>query len=777
MKKIAVCSFLWLVCSMFSFKTYSQHQLDPVDYVNPLVGTLSKFELSNGNTYPAIAMPWGMNFWTPQTGKMGSGWPYSYTDDKIRGFKQTHQPSPWMNDYGQFSLMPVTGKAVFDEDERASWFSHKAEIVKPHYYKVYLADYDVVTEMASTERSVIFRFTFPESDNSYIVADAFDKGSHVKIIPSENKITGYTTKNNGGVPDNFKNYFVIKFDKPFTYKAIVRNGQINEMGLEAEDNHTGAIIGFSTTKGEKVHARVASSFISLEQAELNLKEQGNNSFDNIVKTGRNTWNKVLNKIDIDDDNIDNLKTFYSCLYRTLLFPRNLSEIDANGQIIHYSPYNGKILPGYMFTDTGFWDSFRSLFPFLNLVYPSESIKMQEGLINTYKESGFLPEWSSPGHRQIMVGNNSASVVADAYIKGLRDYDINILYEAMLHGANAVHPEINTVGRIGHQYYNKLGYIPCDVKVGENAARTLEFAYDDWAIYQLGKKLNRPEKEINLYAQRAMNYKNLYDPAYKLMRGRLENGKFKEPFDPGYWGGDFTEGNSWHYSWSVFHDPQGLIDLMGGKKEFNNMLDSLFVTPPTLTGGYGSIIHEMREMQIMNMGQYAHGNQPAQHIIYLYNYSGQPWKTQYWAREVMDKLYTSAPDGYCGDEDNGQTSAWYVCSALGFYTVCPGTDEYVIGSPLFRKATINLENGKKIVIGAENNSDANRYISSMLLNGAPYTKNYITHKDLTEGAFIEYKMSAVPNKERGILDTDKPYSFSTELKIENRKLSKEINKKK
>ena len=747
-------------------------QAELVDYVNPLVGTQSKISLSTGNTYPAIAMPWGMNFWMPQTGKMGDGWAYTYDADKIRGFKQTHQPSPWINDYGQFAIMPVTGKAVFNQDERASWFAHKAEVAKPYYYKVYLADHDVVTEIAPTERAAMFRFTFPENDKSFVVVDAFDKGSYVKIIPGENKIVGYTTKNSGGVPENFKNYFVIVFDKPFTYKASVASGVITEGGLEVSDNHAGGIIGFATKRGEKVHARIASSFISAEQAELNLKELGKDSFDQIAQKGRDQWNKVLGRIVVEDDNIDNLRTFYSCLYRSVLFPRSFYEIDAEGKTVHYSPYNGEVLPGYMFTDTGFWDTFRCLFPFLNLMYPDMNTKMQEGLANTYKESGFLPEWASPGHRGCMVGNNSASVVADAYLKGLRGYDIETLWQAVIHGANAVHPKVKSTGRLGWEYYNKLGYVPYDVKINENAARTLEYAYDDWCIYQLGKKLGKPAKEIDIYAKRAMNYKNLFDPEHKLMRGKNQDGKFQSPFNPLKWGDAFTEGNSWHYTWSVFHDPQGLIDLMGGKTGFNQMMDSVFNVPPLFDESYyGGVIHEIREMQIMNMGNYAHGNQPIQHMIYMYNYSAEPWKAQYRVREVMDKLYTPNPDGYCGDEDNGQTSAWYVFSAVGFYPVCPGTDEYILGSPLFKKVTLNLDNGNKVVVNAKDNNKANRYVQSMTVDGQSYTKNYLTQDQLMKGATVNFQMAPNPNQSRGVNDSDLPYSFSNELKSTNTKNKK------
>ena len=753
MKKIFMGAALCLLASLQAVAGSTKKEV--VDYVNPLVGTESKFELSTGNTYPAIAMPWGMNFWMPQTGKMGNGWAYVYWHDKIRGFKQTHQPSPWINDYGQFSIMPETGEPVFDEEKRASWFSHKAEVAKPYYYRAYLADYDVVAEMAPTERACAMRFTFPETDKANIVVDAFDRGSHVQVIPEKRMIVGYTTRNSGGVPDNFKNYFVLVFDKPFTYKATVASGNISEGKLTVTDNHAGAIVGFKTRRGEQVGVRVASSFISPEQALLNLNELGNDTFDEVAARGRKAWNDVLGRIEVDDDNTDHLRTFYSCLYRSVLFPRSFYEKDAEGKVMHYSPYNGQVLPGYMFTDTGFWDTFRCLFPFLNMMYPSMNQKMQEGLVNAYLESGFLPEWASPGHRGCMVGNNSASIVADAYMKGLRGYDIDKLWEAVLHGANSVHPKVSSTGRAGFELYNKMGYVPCD-KLNQSVARTLEYAYDDWCIYTLGKALGRPEKEIKVYAQRAMNYRNVFDPSIRLMRGKDSKGNFETPFNPTDWTRSFTEGDTWHWTWCVFHDPQGLIDIMGGKDSFNQMMDSTFIVPPVAKE---RMIHEEREMQVMNMGQYAHGNQPIQHMIYLYNYSGQPWKTQYWIREVMDKLYSAHADGYCGDEDNGQTSAWYVFSALGFYPVCPGTDQYIVGTPYFDEVKIHLENGKTLEIDADNNSTANRYIQRATLNGQPHTKNYFTHADLMNGGKIEFEMGAKPNTQRGTTDECFPYSFS------------------
>jgi len=756
------------LCLLFSITAYGQNQKvnDLADLVNPLMGTQSKVDMSNGNTYPDIALPWGMNSWTPQTGKNGDGWQYTYDADKIRGFKQTHQPSPWMNDYGVFSIMPVTKKMVYKENDRASWFSHKAEIAKPYYYSVYLADADVTTEITPTERAAQFRFTYPKTDSSFIVIDAFDRASYIKILPKEQKIIGYSTRYARGKYPNFKDYFVIYIDKPFTYssvKIVPRNATQTTAqpdSLATESYHSIGIVGFKTQKGEQVHLKVASSFISFEQAELNLKrELANDNFDATKQKAKEVWNKTLSRVAVDGGTTDQYKTFYSCLYRMLFFPNKLYEIDAKNQIVHWSPYNGKVLPGYMFGGTGFWDTFRALYPFLNLMYPSIVKEMQEGLINDYKEGGWLPEWSSPGYADIMVGNNSASVVAEAYLKGGRGYDIKTLYEALVHDANNEGP-MHAVGRFGVNYYNTLGYVPYDAKIDENAARTLEYAYDDYAIYELGKAIGRPKDEIEVYRKRAMNYKNLFDPQTGLMRGKNKDGSFETPFNPFEWGDAFTEGNSWHYTWGVFQDIQGLVDLMGGKKKFVAKLDSVFSLPPIFdTTYYHEVIHEIREMQVAGMGQYAHGNQPIQHMIYLYGYGGEPWKTQYWARETMNRMYKATPDGYCGDEDNGQTSAWYVFSAIGFYPVTPASDQYVLGAPLFKKITLSLENGKKVIINAPANSAVNKYINTMLYNGRLYDKNWLNHSRLMKGPVIDLKMTAQPNKNRGIKDDDVPFSLS------------------
>ena len=710
---------------------------EPADYVSTLTGTLSHHAFSTGNTYPAVALPWGMNFWTPQNGRMGDGWAYRYDQNWIRGFKQTHQPSPWINDYGQFVIMPVNDARYVDEDSRASYISHKSETAKPYYYQAYLADHDINAELTPTERAAAFRFTYPESGNSGIVIDALDKGSYIKVIPEENAIVGYTTKNSGGVPENFRNWFVIKFDKPIEGHTLWAGPQkALQGGTEYEGEHALASVSFATERGEVVNLQAASSFISLEQAWRNLAEAEGRSFDEIKAAARDRWNEVLSRIEVGGGTQEQYRTFYSCLYRATLFPRKFYEIDADGNPVHYSPYNGQICDGYLYTDTGFWDTFRALFPLLNLVYPSVNEEIQQGLANVARENEFLPEWASPGHRGCMVGNNSASVVADAILKGITpEKDWQTLYDCIVYGTEHVHPEVSSTGRLGHEYYNELGYIPYNVGIHESVARTLEYAYNDWCILQLAKKLGRPQEELDKWEARSNNWKNVFDPSHNLMRGRNLDGSFQEPFSPYKWGGAFTEGNAWHYTWSVFHDVDGLAEAMGGKEVFGQMLDSVFVVPPIYDDSYyGYRIHEITEMQVANMGNYAHGNQPAQHMIYLYNWAGQPQKTQKWVREVMDRLYSSTPDGYCGDEDNGQTSAWYVFSALGFYPVCPGSGEYVVGTPLFERALIHLENGETLEINAEGDCP---YIEGIEIDGRAHDSWFFDHDVLTSGAEITF----------------------------------------
>ncbi len=740
----------------------------PVDLVNPLMGTDSDYTLSYGNTYPAVAVPWGMNFWTPVTGKTNSGWGYTYDANKINGIKQTHQPSPWMNDYAAFSLMATTGALKVKEDERASWYSHKAEDSRPYSYKVYLADYDVTAEVAPTNRAAQFRFTFPQSNDAHIILDGYAGGSMVSIDKAKRRITGYVRNNHGGVPDNFHNYFVAEFDHDFTVSQTWDGKDQVSATSTREGDHVGAVVSFKTRKGEQVGVKVASSFISLEQAERNLRgEIGGDGFEQTKTKAKAIWQREFDRVQVTDPNLDNRRIFYSALYRMLQFPRMFHEVDARGQTVHYSPYDGKVHPGFLYTDNGFWDTWRAVFPFFALMYPERDSEIMQGLVNTYKESGWLPEWASPGHRDVMIGSNSANLIADAYLNGVRGFDVETLYQAMVKNATTSQGRpvdkkgkvVGAVGREGVEYYNRLGYVPYDVGINENAARTLEYATADFSISRLAAALGKTE-DAKLYATRAQNYRKLYDTQSGWMRGRKKDGSWSTPFSPYKWGDAFTEGNALHYSWSVMQDVQGLADLMGGREAFVRRLDSIFTTPPIFDDSYyGQTIHEIREMQIVDMGQYAHGNQPIQHMTYLYDWAGAPWKTQYHVRDVMKKLYSPAPDGYPGDEDNGQTSAWYVFSALGFYPVTPAVGQYAIGSPLFQTVKLTMPGGKTLTIEAANNGPGNVYIQSASFNGTPHDKPWLTRAALQQGGTLRFVMGPTPNTAWGAAKADAPFSMS------------------
>lgn len=738
-------------------------QTDLVNYVNTLQGTNSKHELTRGNTYPTLAMPWGMNFWTPQTGVNRDGWIYQHFKDSIRGFRQTHQCSSWTRDYAAFSFMPVSGTLVVDQFKRALRFSHKKEIAKPHYYRVTF-DNQITTEMSPTERGAYFRFTFPKGKDSYIVLDANNGGSMVKIVPDEQKIVGYCKNANRSVPEGFANYFVVYFDKPFTAFGTWKNhkGEISAGSKEAEDNYVGAYISFA--KGAKVEARVVSSFISIEQAELNLKHEfsGFKRLEDAKDAAAKAWNGQLGKIEVEGGTEEEKATFYSCFFRSMLFPRMFYEYNPDKKPIYYSPYDGKIHDGYMYTDNGFWDTFRAQFPLNIFLHPAMHGRYVKSLVDAYEQSNWLPSWSFPGHDCGMVGNHAASLLADAWVKGIRTFDPNKALEAMYHEATNKGKFGPSNGRDGWKEYFTLGYVPYP-EFGEAVAKTLEFCYDDFCAMQVARYSGSDFYE-KIFGRQIFNYKNVYDPSAKFMRGRNSKGEWTPNFDPTEWGGPYTEGSAWHYHWSVFHDIQGLINLMQGDRNLEAKLDSVFSVPSTFkVGTYRRVIHEMSEMVMINMGQYAHGNQPIQHMIYLYNYVGSPWKTQYWAREAMSKLYSSGPDGYPGDEDQGQTSSWYVISAMGLYSVCPGTDQYTIGSPVFPKMTIHLENGKTLVIEAQGNSPENRYIQSASLNGNAFTRTWLTYDELLKGGVLRYSMGNKPATQRGILPEDRPFSVSGQAK--------------
>lgn len=731
---------------------------DLVAYANTLQGTNSEFALSNGNTYPTTALPFGMHAWSAQTGKNGDGWKYQYKATSIRGFQQVHQCSPWVGDYAVFSLMPVAGSLKVNEDERASAFSHADEVARPDYYKVTLAN-KITTEIAPTERGAHLRFSFPARTPAYLVLDGYNALSGVKIFPTERKITGYVT-NGRFIPQNFRNFFVIVFDQPFeafgTWENV--NNRITADSLSAEGKGAGAYIRFRS--GVKVQARVASSYISAAQAEQTWRQELGR-FTRLEQTraaANSIWNALFNRVLVEGGPEKDRATFYSCLFRANLFSHRFFEINAQGQPYYFSPYDGKVHNGYMFTDNGFWDTFRAQFPLNTLLHPTMEGRYMQALLDAQQQCGWFPAWSFPGETGGMLGNHAISLLTDAWIKGIRTFDPQKALDAYFHEAMNKGPWGGANGRAGWKEYYQLGYVSFPGSHG-STSQTLEYAYDDFCGYQLAKLTGNHFYQY-VFGRTMYNYKNLYDSATGFMRGRKLDGAWVEDFDPYEWGGPYTEGNAWHWQWSVFHDIQGLIGLMGGNARFIEKLDSVFSAPNKVnTGYYKQMIHEMTEMVNANMGQYAHGNQPVQHMIYLYNYAGQPWKAQAHVRKVMDKLYNAGENGYPGDEDQGQMSSWFVMSALGFYSVCPGTDQYVIGSPLFPKVTLTLENGKRFVVEAHNNSPENVYIQSATLNGKQYPHNWLRHADIVNGGALILEMGNQPATTRGTAEADKPFSLT------------------
>lgn len=760
MRQRIVKKTLFALATFAALHTAASDTTNLVHYVNTLQGTNSSFELTRGNTYPTTALPFGMHTWTPQTGKNGDGWKYQYSKNTIRGFQQAHQCSSWTTDYCVFSFMPVVGKLTTNEDERATAFRHEDEIAHPHYYKVKLQN-GITTEISPTERGAHLRFTFPKSGAVYLVLDGYTGWSGVRIYPQEKKITGYVANNKNNRGNLIKSYFEIHFDKPFRSYGLWENRGNTTLpdSLQKEGRGIGGYLQFA--EGETVQVKTASSYISPEQAMVTLnKELG--AFKNLDDTkaaAANIWNKHLGRILVEGGSEADKATFYSCFFRASLFSRMFYEIDKDGKPTYFSPYDNKVHEGYMFTDTGFWDTFRAQFPLNALMYPTMHGRYMQALLDAQKQCGWLPSWSFPGEGGSMIGNHAISLLADAWMKGIRTFNPDSALKAYAKEAMNKGPWGPANGRHGWKEYYQLGYVPYP-EIGEATAKTLEYAYDDWCGYQLAKATGNKFYE-NIFAKQMYNYRNVWDAETRFMRGRKANGEWNANFDPMEWGGPFTEGNAWHWVWSVFHDVQGLINLIGGEKAFVAKLDSVFTEPNRVNvGTYRSMIHEMTEMVVANMGQYAHGNQPIQHMVYLYNYAGQPWKAQQKGREVMKRLYNATENGYPGDEDQGQTSSWYVLSALGIYSVCPGTDEYVFGSPLFQKTTITLEGGKKFVIVAAGNSDTNVYIQSATLNGKPYGKNYIRYSDITAGGTLRFVMSDKPAINRGITASDKPFSLST-----------------
>ncbi len=711
-----------------------------VDAVNPLIGTDSTFELSNGNTLPLVALPWAMASWTPQT--TDARWIYRYKHNTVQGIRLTHQPSPWIGDYGQFCLMPMVGTLEMNTKRRAQKFEHANERIRPYGYHLELPTQKITVELAPTMRGGKFRFSFPTSEQSYVVLDVPGPNSYVCVIPEQNKIVGFSSAKEAGAPKNFANYFVIAFDRPFLSFGTTAARQQRSFERERRGENLGAFVQFRTEKSQAVDVSVATSFISLSQAEENLaREIGKKTFDTIQSEAKQVWETQLRKIEIEGATNDQLTVFYTAFYRALLFPHTFHELNSDGHERHYSPYDGKVHSGVLYTDNGFWDTFRAVFPFFTVLFPTQDGEIIQGFVNTFKEGGWFPQWPSPGYRDCMIGSHSDSIVADAFVKGIRNFDVAAAYEGSVKNGREQSRK-GQFGRKSLKYLRDLGYIPCDRR-DQATSRTLEYAYDDFCLSTFAAARGKKEDEAE-FAKGARAYKNVFNPATGFMQGRKEDGSWREPFDQFEWGEPYTEGNAWHYLWFVPHDVGGLIDLLGGKRAFAEKLDKLFALPATINvGSYHETTHDMREMRKAGMGQYHHGNEPVHHLAYLYNWADEPWKTQALVRKILTRLYSAKPDGLCGDEDTGQMSAWYLFSAMGFYPVCPGKPEYSLGSPLFRKVVLHLENNKIFTIESPRNSAHNLYVKTIQLNGQVIKDFRLRHSDIVAGGTLRFEMVAEP----------------------------------
>ncbi len=726
-----------------------------VDAIDPLSGTDSTPAYSHGNTNPAALLPFPLTCWAAQTAEDG-GWFYQYGKTTIQGIRSSHQPSVWIGDYGCITLMPTVGAVEVEADKRASPFDHRRESAKPWRYAVAFDRYGTTAEVAPTVRCAIFRFTYPASAEAHLlVDDGPGGGGTISIDRDARRITGVTRSYKRDYPM----HFVMEFDRPLNALGTW-TGREQHAGASSADGgdktRIGAILGFATAAGGMVTVRIGTSFIDGEQAARNLAlELPGWDLDAVAAQGRAAWSRELQRFGVEGGSSAQRAVFATAVYRALSYPHTRNEPGDGGAMRHRSPFDsGKVHDGACYTDNGFWDTFRAQYPLIMTFWPERGADIIRGLVNAYAESGWMPIWPGPGHLACMIGTHADAVVADAVAKGITGFDRDTAYAAMRKDGD----EITSwwlAGRRGLKEYLHYGYIPADLRIGAETARTLEYAYDDWCIAQVAGALGRSDDAAR-FLQRARSYAKVFDPATGFMRGRNQDGSWQEPFDPLAWGDPYIEGSAWQYTWSVQHDPYGLMALYGGRAAFAAKLDAMMASPSEFhLGSYKATIHEMREFADARQGQYAHTNEPVHHVLYLWLFAGQPWKTQYWVRDTMDRLYLPGPGGLCGDEDTGQMSAWFVWNAIGLYPFCPGQPSYVIGSPLFPRMSVAVAAGRTFTVEARGNSPLNRYIQAATLNGKPFTRTWISHQELVGGGTLTLEMGPQPNEHWGSGEADGP----------------------
>ncbi len=747
---------LLFVLLVITIGTIEAQNKDYTQYADPMVGTGG-----HGHTFPGAVMPFGMVQLSPDTRLTGwdgcSG--YHYSDKKIYGFSHTHLSGTGCSDDGDVMIMPTCGKPRFNHNNYASAFSHSNEKASPGYYGVKLDKYGIKAEFTVTERTGLHKYVFPKSNSANIILDLNhrDKLKHGEVnINGNNEITGMRLSSIWA--DSQYVYFVIQFSKPFKKSGILQTGVLHNGMKKAQGHYLKAYVSFDTEDGEAIYAKVGLSFVSIEGARKNLEtEQPGWDFDKVLKAAKAEWNKNLGKIELESHDTSVMRTFYSSLYHAMIPPILCSDVDGKYRGRDLTVHEAKNFDYY--TGCSLWDTYRALHPMLTLIDRKRTADFVNSFLSAYEQRGLLPVWDlNSCETWGMIGYHSVSVINDAYQKGITGFDASKALEAMKRSATLTRKDLNryfklgpivTMGSfyryaIGWNDYQKMGYERCHRAI-ESVSKTLEFAYDDWCIAQTAKKLGKTD-DYNFFIRRAQNYQHLLDSTTGFMRPRQKN--FIHWFNPYAVTLNYTEANAWQYSFACPQDLSGQMKMMGGKQKLATLLDSLFNTTSKLKG--------LPEHDITGLiGQYAHGNEPSHHIAYEYDYVGQPWKTQVLVRRIMNDLYRAEPDGLSGNEDCGQMSAWYVLSAVGIYPVCPGSDHYAIGSPIGDKAVIHFENGKSLTIVARNNGKQNVYIQSAKLNGANYTKCYITYDDVVKGGTLELEMGTTPNKNWGSSDNDIP----------------------
>ncbi len=730
----------------------------PTELVNVFIGTGG-----HGHTFPGATVPFGMVQLSPDT--RIEGWDacsgYHDSDRTIIGFSHTHLSGTGIGDYGDILMMPVVGRKVLARGEEGvpasgyrSSFSKSNEKGSPGYYSVILNDYNIKAELTATTRTGFHRYTFPESKESYIIVDLHHTlQNHPNLLLrltelSDTEIEG--VKITRGWAKYHPVYFYARFSKPFRCTIAV-NDTLNDSLKEAEGQNIKAILSFETKKDEQILVKVGISSVDASGAKNNLESEIPDwNFDEIREKAKEAWDKELNKIKVEGATEDQKKIFYSALYHSMISPNTFSDADGRYFGMDHKIHNSSGALNY--TVFSLWDTFRAEHPLLALINPTRNSEMINALLRKADEGGLLPMWDlASNYTGTMIGYHSVPVIVDAYMRGIRNFDAEKAFNAMIRSSNFDTTNIKAATKdilmslmpMAKYYNNTLGYIPSD-KDNQSVAKALEFAYNDWCIAQMAKEMGK-ENEYKTYSERALRYKKYFDPVTGFMRGVMSTGEWRTPFNPRYSDhtyADYVEGNAWQWTWFVPHDPMGLIDLMGGREKFILKLDSLFTVDSTIEG-------ENRSADISGLiGQYAHGNEPSHHIVYFYNYAGQPWKTQKLVDQILNTLYHNNPDGLSGNEDCGQMSAWYVLSALGFYSVAPGDPTWSIGRPLFDKAEISLENGKKFTIQTTDNSPENIYVQKVSLNGAPVEKPFFTHNDILKGGTLVIDMGPDPSAKWG-----------------------------